>query len=185
VIGDDGEQVGVLSRFEACAWRGRWAGSGRDRAERRSAGVPHHGFRQVSSFEQQKKAQCRAKKKQKVVEIKELKFRPTTDDGDYEVKLRNLRRFLEKATRSRSTIRFKGREMAHTELGLAMAQRLEGDLGTKSRSNSGRARRSPDDHDGGAQEEVGRRKFSPQGEPERRPDAGFHPDPGNRINKPM
>src|SRR5690606_35833339 len=78
-------------------------------------------------FEQQKKAAA-AKKKQKVVEIKELKFRPTTEIGDYEVKLRNLRRFLAEGDRVKITIRFKGREMAHTELGMAMAQRLEGDL---------------------------------------------------------
>ena len=78
-------------------------------------------------FEQQKKANA-AKKKQKVVEIKELKFRPTTDDGDYEIKLRNLRRFIAEGDRVKVNIRFKGREMAHTELGIAMAKRLQADL---------------------------------------------------------
>ncbi len=78
-------------------------------------------------FEAQKKAAA-AKKKQKIVEIKELKFRPTTDDGDYNIKLRNLRRFLEEGDKVKVNIRFKGREMAHQELGLQMAARIEADL---------------------------------------------------------
>ncbi len=78
-------------------------------------------------FEQQKRA-SEAKKKQKQVEIKEVKFRPTTDEGDYQIKLRNMRRFLEEGDKIKLTIRFKGREMAHTELGVAMIQRLEAEL---------------------------------------------------------
>jgi translation initiation factor IF-3 len=78
-------------------------------------------------FDAQKKAHA-AKKKQKQVEIKELKFRPTTDDGDYAIKLRNLRRFLDDGDKVKITIRFRGREMAHTELGIEMAKRLEADL---------------------------------------------------------
>jgi translation initiation factor IF-3 len=78
-------------------------------------------------FELQKKASA-AKKKQKQVEIKEVKFRPTTDDGDYQIKLRNMRRFLEEGDKIKLTIRFKGREMAHTELGVAMIKRIETDL---------------------------------------------------------
>jgi len=78
-------------------------------------------------FEAQKKAAA-AKKKQKTVEIKELKFRPTTDDSDYNIKLRNLRRFLEEGDKVKVNIRFKGREMAHQELGLQMAARIEADL---------------------------------------------------------
>jgi len=78
-------------------------------------------------FEAQKKAAA-AKKKQKTVEINELKFRPTTDDGDYNIKLRNLRRFLEEGDKVKVNIRFKGREMAHQELGLQMAARIEADL---------------------------------------------------------
>ncbi len=78
-------------------------------------------------FEQQKKAN-EAKKKSKQVEIKELKFRPTTDDGDYQIKLRNLRRFIAEGDKVKVNIRFRGREMAHTELGAAMAKRLETDL---------------------------------------------------------
>lgn len=79
-------------------------------------------------FEQQKKASA-AKKKQKQVELKELKFRPTTDVGDYAIKLRNIRRFLEDGDKVKINIRFKGREMAHQELGLAMAAKIEADLG--------------------------------------------------------
>lgn len=78
-------------------------------------------------FETQKKAQA-AKKKQKQVELKELKFRPTTDVGDFEVKMRNIRRFLEEGDKVKINIRFRGREMAHQELGLAMAKRIEDEL---------------------------------------------------------
>lgn len=79
-------------------------------------------------FEQQKKAQA-AKRKQKQVELKELKFRPVTDVGDYEIKMRNLRRFIAEGDKVKVNIRFRGREMAHQELGLAMAKKIEDDLG--------------------------------------------------------
>ena len=78
-------------------------------------------------FEMQKKAHA-AKKKQKQVEIKELKFRPTTDDGDYEVKMRNMKRFLTEGDKVKVVIRFKGREMAHTELGDAMVKRIAAEI---------------------------------------------------------
>lgn len=79
-------------------------------------------------FEQQKKAN-EAKKKTKQVEIKELKFRPVTDEGDYQIKLRNMRRFLEEGDKVKINIRFRGREMSHQELGRQMAARIEMDLG--------------------------------------------------------
>jgi len=79
-------------------------------------------------FEAQKKANL-AKKKTKQVEIKEMKFRPVTDEGDYQIKLRNMRRFLEEGDKIKINIRFRGREMSHQELGRQMAQRIEGDLG--------------------------------------------------------
>ena len=78
-------------------------------------------------FEQQKKAQA-TRKKSKQVEIKELKFRPTTDVGDYNIKLRNLRRFLEEGDKVKITIRFRGREMAHQELGRAMVDKISADV---------------------------------------------------------
>lgn len=78
-------------------------------------------------FEQSKKQQS-AKKKQKQIQVKEVKFRPSTDVGDYEVKLRNLKRFLGEGDRAKVTLRFRGREMAHQELGLELLQRVEQDL---------------------------------------------------------
>lgn len=69
-----------------------------------------------------------AKKKQKQITVKEVKFRPNTDSGDYEIKLRNLTRFLEAGNKTKVTLRFRGREMAHRELGLEMLQRVEADL---------------------------------------------------------
>jgi len=74
-------------------------------------------------FEQAKKAQA-AKKKQKVTHIKEVKFRPGTEVADYEVKMRNVRRFIEEGDKVKITLRFRGREMAHQELGTAMLQRI-------------------------------------------------------------
>ena len=78
-------------------------------------------------FEQQKK-QNAAKKKQKQTQVKEMKFRPGTEEADYQVKLRAILRFLEEGDRVKINLRFRGREMAHQELGLLMLQRLEKDL---------------------------------------------------------
>ena len=69
-----------------------------------------------------------AKKKQKQIQIKEVKFRPGTDVGDYQVKLRNLIRFLESVDKAKITLRFRGREMAHQELGMQLLKRIEEDL---------------------------------------------------------
>jgi translation initiation factor IF-3 len=78
-------------------------------------------------FEQSKKQQA-AKKKQKQIQVKEVKFRPGTDVGDYEVKLRNLKKFLEEGDKVKVTLRFRGREMAHQELGAELLERVEHDL---------------------------------------------------------
>ena len=75
-----------------------------------------------------KKQKAAAKKKQKQTQVKELKFRPNTDIGDYQVKLRNLTRFLENGDKTKITLRFRGREMAHQELGMDMMKRIETDL---------------------------------------------------------
>ncbi len=77
---------------------------------------------------EEKKAKAVAKKKQHQLQVKEVKFRPGTDVGDYQVKLRNLVRFLEDGDKAKITIRFRGREMAHQELGMQMLERLEKDL---------------------------------------------------------
>jgi translation initiation factor IF-3 len=79
-------------------------------------------------YQEQKKA-AEAKAKQKVIEVKEIKFRPGTDDGDYNIKLRNIRRFLEEGDKCKITLRFRGREITHQELGLAMLERMRTDLG--------------------------------------------------------
>jgi translation initiation factor IF-3 len=74
------------------------------------------------------KAQKEQKKKQKQIQVKEVKFRPGTDEGDYQVKLRNLRRFLEGGDKAKVTIRFRGREMAHQEIGIELLNRIKSDL---------------------------------------------------------
>ncbi|MDE2089655.1 MAG: translation initiation factor IF-3 [Gammaproteobacteria bacterium] len=78
-------------------------------------------------FEQNKK-QHSAKKKQKQIHIKEIKFRPGTEEGDYQVKLRNLMRFLSDGDKAKVTVRFRGREMTHQELGVKLLNRIEADL---------------------------------------------------------
>ncbi len=78
-------------------------------------------------FEQSKKAQA-ARKKQKQTQVKEVKFRPGTDDHDYDVKMRNLRRFIEEGDKVKVTLRFRGREMAHQELGRDLLERVEKDM---------------------------------------------------------
>jgi len=75
-----------------------------------------------------KKTKAAAKKKQKQQQIKEMKFRPGTEDGDYQVKLRNLVRFLENGDKAKVTLRYRGREMAHQELGMDVMHRIEEDL---------------------------------------------------------
>lgn len=77
---------------------------------------------------EEKKRQAEARKKQKQIQVKEMKIRPGTEEGDYQVKLRNLKRFLEDGDKAKITLRFRGREMAHQELGLEMMRRIETDL---------------------------------------------------------
>jgi translation initiation factor IF-3 len=127
VIGAEGEQVGILSRDEALAMAQE---AGLDLVEIQPNGDPPvcriMDFGKFK-FEQQKKAHA-ARKKTKQVEIKELKFRPTTDIGDYTIKLRNLKRFLEEGDKVKITVRFRGREMAHMELGDAMVKKIAADI---------------------------------------------------------
>jgi translation initiation factor IF-3 len=78
-------------------------------------------------FEENKK-KAEARKKQKQIQVKEVKFRPGTEEGDYQVKLRNLIRFLESGNKTKVSLRFRGREMAHQELGLQLLQRVAEDL---------------------------------------------------------
>jgi translation initiation factor IF-3 len=76
---------------------------------------------------EQKKA-ADAKSKQKIIEVKEVKFRPGTDDGDYNIKMRNIRRFLEEGDKCKITLRFRGREITHQEIGMALLQRIRDEL---------------------------------------------------------
>ncbi|ETD69174.1 translation initiation factor IF-3 [Pelistega indica] len=79
-------------------------------------------------YQEQKRLQ-EAKSKQKVVQVKEIKFRPGTDEGDYQVKLRSLKRFIEDGDKAKVTLRFRGRELAHQELGMKVLERVKEDLG--------------------------------------------------------
>ncbi len=78
-------------------------------------------------YQEQKKAH-EAKQKQHVIDIKEVKFRPGTDEGDYQIKLRNLRRFLEDGDKGKVTLRFRGREITHQEIGMRLLERVRDDL---------------------------------------------------------
>ena len=127
MIDADGEQAGVLSRDEALAMAQE---QGLDLVEiQPNADPPVCRIMDFGKFrfDAQKKASA-AKKRQKQVEIKELKFRPTTDIGDYTIKMRNLRRFLEEGDKVKITIRFRGREMAHQELGDQMIKKIAADI---------------------------------------------------------
>jgi translation initiation factor IF-3 len=78
-------------------------------------------------YQEQKRAN-EAKARQKIVQIKEVKFRPATDEGDYAIKVRNMRSFLEEGDKVKVTLRFRGREMAHQEFGARLLERVRGDI---------------------------------------------------------
>jgi len=127
VVASDGEQIGVMGTRDALA---RAQEEGMDLVEiAPQADPPVCRIMDWGKyrFEQSKKAQA-ARKKQKQIQIKEVKFRPGTDDHDYDVKMRNLRRFIEEGDKVKVTLRFRGREMAHQELGLEILQRVEKDM---------------------------------------------------------
>ncbi len=127
VIGDDGEQIGVLPISEALEVA---SSAGMDLVEvSPNAEPPVCRIMDYGKyvFEQNKKAQT-AKRKQKQVHVKEVKFRPNTDEGDYQVKLRNLIRFLTNGDKTKVTLRFRGREMAHQDLGAKLLARVRDDL---------------------------------------------------------
>jgi len=127
LIGADGNQVGVVRVREALEMAEE---AGMDLVEIvPTADPPVCRLMDYGKFRfDQKKKQNEAKKKQKQVQIKEIKFRPGTDEGDYQVKLRNLMRFLTEGDKAKVTMRFRGREHAHRELGLELLKRIEGDL---------------------------------------------------------
>lgn len=127
MIGADGGQVGVMSRSEALA---KASAEELDLVEVSPTAEPPvvriMDFGKYL-FEQNKKAHS-AKRKQKQIQLKEVKFRPGTEEADYRVKLRNLVRFLTDGDKAKVTLRFRGREMAHTEIGRKLLDRLVVDL---------------------------------------------------------
>jgi translation initiation factor IF-3 len=128
VIGPDGEQVGILARLDALRMA---QDAGLDLVEiQPNAEPPVCRIMDFGKFkfELQKKANL-AKKKQKQVEIKEMKFRPGTDDGDFQVKMRAIRRFLEEGDKVKINLRFRGRELAHIDIGDAMLTRIAKEVG--------------------------------------------------------
>lgn len=127
VIGADGENVGVMPTRQAMQLA---QDAGLDLVEVSPMAAPpvvrvmDYG---KYVFEQKKKLQL-ARAKQKQIQIKEVKFRPGTDEGDYQVKLRNLVRFLSEGDKAKVTLRFRGREMMHQDLGRKLLKRVEADL---------------------------------------------------------
>ncbi len=127
VIGADGEQAGVMPRAQALQLA---SDAALDLVEvSPTADPPVVRVMDFGKylFEQNKKAHS-AKRKQKQIQVKEVKFRPGTDEGDYQVKLRNLTRFLTEGDKAKVTLRFRGREMAHQDIGRKLLQRVSGDL---------------------------------------------------------
>jgi translation initiation factor IF-3 len=127
VINQEGQQVGIVPIEEAKQIAGE---ASLDLVEISPNAEPpvcrimdYGKFR----FEESKKLQT-ARKKQKQIQVKEIKFRPGTDIGDYKIKLRKLVEFLEEGDRVKVTLRFRGREMAHQELGMELLQRVKADL---------------------------------------------------------
>nr|WP_091191811.1 translation initiation factor IF-3 [Formivibrio citricus] len=126
--GPEGEQLGIVSLYDAL----RQAEEAElDLVEiAPTAQPPVCRLMDYGKFKYQNaKKQHAAKLKQKQVQIKEVKFRPGTDENDYQIKLRNVIRFLEDGDKAKITLRFRGREMAHQEIGMAQLKRIEADLG--------------------------------------------------------
>jgi len=127
LIAADGEQLGVVKITDAQTLAGD---AGMDLVEISPGAAPPvckiMDFGKFLYNESKKRAA--AKKNQKQVQVKEIKFRPRTDSGDYKIKLRNLQKFLENGDRAKVTMRFRGREMAHQELGRDLLLRVEKDL---------------------------------------------------------
>jgi translation initiation factor IF-3 len=127
LIGADGQQVGVVAIAVA---RSMAEEAGLDLVEiSPNVTPPVCRVMNYGKFQyEESKRKHAAKRKQKQIQIKEVKFRPGTDIGDYQVKLRNLIRFLEAGDKAKITLRFRGREMAHQELGMQLLKRVEEDL---------------------------------------------------------
>lgn len=127
LIGQDGTQLGIVSLREALL---KAEDADLDLVEvAPHAQPPVCRIMDYGKYKyQEQKRQHEARLKQKQIQVKEMKFRPRTDEADYQVKLRNLIRFLSEGDKAKVTLRFRGREMAHQEFGLQLLQRVEADL---------------------------------------------------------
>ena len=128
LIGTDGEIIGVMSGREAMKLAEE---ADTDLVEISPNATPpvcrlmdYGKFK----FQEQKKA-AEARAKQKVIQVKEIKFRPGTDENDYQVKMRNIKRFIEDGDKVKITLRFRGREMAHQEIGMRQLERVRDEMG--------------------------------------------------------
>lgn len=127
LIGIEGEQLGITSTLDAVRMAEQ---ADVDLVEiAPNADPPVCRLMDYGKFKyQEQKRQAEARAKQKIIQVKEVKFRPGTDEGDYQVKLKNLKRFLDEGDKAKVTLRFRGREMAHQELGMRVLERVRDDL---------------------------------------------------------
>ncbi|MBS0545953.1 MAG: translation initiation factor IF-3 [Proteobacteria bacterium] len=127
LVGEEGEQLGIVSVHAALSMAEE---AGLDLVEIAPLAKPPvcklMDFGKFKYQEQKKAHEARLKQKQ--VQVKEVKLRPGTDENDYQIKLRNLKRFLEEGDKCKVTLRFRGREMAHQEFGLRQLERIKADL---------------------------------------------------------
>lgn len=128
LIDENGQNLGVVSRFDALE---RATAAGLDLVEvSPDANPPVCKILDYGKFKyQEQKKAAEARKHQKTVEVKEIKMRPSIDDHDYDVKMRSIKRFFDEGDKVKITLRFRGREMAHQEIGYDLLQRVKADLG--------------------------------------------------------
>ncbi len=128
VIGPEGEQMGVMSMMEAMRAA---ADFDVDVVETvATASPPVVRLIDYGKFKyQEQKREAEAKSKQTVIEVKEIKLRPGTDEADFQVKMRNIKRFLDEGDKVKITLRFRGREITHQDIGMAQLERIKSDLG--------------------------------------------------------
>jgi len=127
LVGADGEMIGVVSLREGLVMAEE---AGLDLVEvSPNADPPVCKILDFGKFKyESQKRKAEARKKQKVIEIKEIKLRPNIDDNDYNIKMRSMVKFLEEGDKVKVTLRFRGREMAHQDLGVKVLDRVRGDL---------------------------------------------------------